>query len=140
LTCLSQYAEKKLDESMGFFGGDHFDRWDAEGGLTAMVGAPDIDDGDSGGRFHVLELNGFIPLDVPVIIFFSGLRKHGGTSPLAAPPISNEPPKPLQKWGYRWFNILYPPARIMDGRAIISLGSLPGKDFFPMKPEIADLR
>jgi hypothetical protein len=134
LTWLSIRVETGLDETLGFYGGSHFDKWDAEAGLTMMTGAPDIEEGDSGGRFHLLELCGYIPLDVPVIMFFSGLRKHGGTSPLAAPS------KMAVKWGYRWFNILYPPARIMDGRSIISLGSLPGKDFFPMKPEIVDPR
>jgi hypothetical protein len=130
--------DKGLEESMGFFGSEHFDKFNTESSVTVMVGAPDIDKGESGGHFHLLELNGYIPLDVPVIMLCSGLRKHGGTSPLAAPPIPGEPPKPLSKWGYCWFSILYPPACIMDGRSIISLRSLPGKDFFPMKPEIAD--
>jgi len=74
--------EEHLSETLGIFGGPHIDRYDVPGGFTAMISNCDIPDVYEPGRFHILELGVYIILDSFVSVYFSGLRVHGGTSPI----------------------------------------------------------
>lgn len=69
--------------SLGFFGGAHIDKGDSEGALTEMIACNNVpEDGYHGGFFHLIELGVFVTLESFNCLFFSGLRLHGGTSPI----------------------------------------------------------
>src|ERR1700720_3883463 len=104
-------TEIGLDILMGIFGGSHFDEEDAIGYLTLFCCLSSAPKYYEGGRLHILEFQGYIPLDQPVIAYFPGLIQHGGT-PLMAPHGV-----PVDPRATRNAVVLYPPSRIMEGRA-----------------------
>lgn len=92
----------------------HFDAGDSEGRLSCMIGCPDVPESYEPGRFHPIETPFYIPLlngSDPTISLFSGLRRHGGTPPLAPP---GETP---EVWALRGNMIDYPPMVMNSGSA-----------------------
>ena len=93
------YIDVLLEDKMGFFGGAHIDSSDNITGLSCMISAVDLPDDYDSGQFHLLELGVFISLKNFKILYFSGLRQHGGTIPRSPPSIS-----PVS-WAYRFITI-----------------------------------
>lgn len=127
-------VESGLNTSIGFFGGGHIDLRDWLLGYTSMLSWGDLPVGYQGGRFHILELGVYVRLDDLVVITFSGLRRHGGT-----PPMAPEGQQVAQS-AYRFTVPMYCPAAIMDGKTLNVLAALPTGAPFTMRPEMTDPR
>jgi hypothetical protein len=129
-------TEEHLAKSLGVFGGPHIDRYDAPAGYSAMISHSDIPDCHEPGRFHVLEYRVYVVLRSLVTIWFSGWRRHGGTSPIATGPEHVVP------WAYRLNVVLYPSSVFMDNVGITALARFPFghniemKGFLPAGPEL----
>lgn len=107
-----------LRDSLGFFGGAHQDQHDDPAALTGMISWPHLAPRSDAGTFHVLEYGVFIPLDGLKVMFFNGLRRHGGSAPRA--PADED----AQPWAYRFVIVCYPPAAIVEDHGISALASL----------------
>src|SRR5882724_2660414 len=107
---------------LGIFSGPHIDHYDAPGGFTAMISNCDIPDVYEPGHFHILELGVYIILDSFVSVYFSGLRVHGGTSPIGP---KDSPPVP---WAYRLNIILYPSDVFVQNTGVTALATFPCQD------------
>jgi len=127
-------TEEGLDILMGIFGQSHFDEDDAIGYLSAFCCMSSAPKNYEGGRLHILEFQGYIPLDQPAIVYFPGLIRHGGT-PLMAPHSV-----PVDPRATRHAVVLYPPNRIMEGRVIHTLGTFPDGTHLRLPPEVTDWR
>ncbi|KAJ7470041.1 hypothetical protein B0H11DRAFT_2237846 [Mycena galericulata] len=136
--------EPSLAGDMGFYGGAHTDGKDGVGHFSHMSANSDLPDDDevpegqeyTPGFFFILELGVFIVLDRHASINFSGLRRHGGTPPLCSPNLFRGKPAKLYKFAYRFVVIFYPPTRMMDGTARLTLGAMPHNEAFILPPEM----
>lgn len=99
-----------------------------------MLSWGDLPEDYQGGRFHILELGVYIELDGLMVITFSGLRRHGGTPPMA--PNGQE----VLPWAYRFTVPMYCPGSILDGKTLNVIGALPLGEPFSMRPEMTDPR
>ncbi|KAJ7182537.1 hypothetical protein C8R43DRAFT_1116175 [Mycena crocata] len=141
---MNAYLGPSLSGNMGFFGGAHFDMKDHPGHFSHMSANSDLPADDevpegqeyTPGFFFIPELGVFIVLDRHTSINFSGLRRHGGTPPLCSPNTFNGKPAKLYKFAYRFVLIFYPPTRMMDGTARLTLGALPHNEAFILPPEM----
>jgi hypothetical protein len=121
---------------LGVFGGPHIDCNDAPAAFTAMISNCNIPSTYEPGCFHIIELGMYIVLDSFVTILFSGLRRHGGTSPIGP---RNFPPVP---WAYRINVILYPSNVFVENAGVTALAAFPHyrnierKGFLPAGPEL----
>lgn len=76
------------------------------------------EDGYHGGFFHLIELGVFVTLESFNCLFFSGLRLHGGTSPICTD---------VAHWvdyATRLVFVLYPPRHILNNFSITALASV----------------
>ncbi|KAI0688287.1 hypothetical protein BC835DRAFT_1419293 [Cytidiella melzeri] len=113
--------EKQLVEQMGHFGGPHEDENDFTAGLSCGLCLSDLSDkpGCEPGRLHFLGVGCWVRLQYMAQIFFSGLLRHGGTSPLV-------PDKqPMEGWETRMLLISYLATKILTGEARRSFSSMP---------------
>ena len=122
---------------MGEFRSDtrYYDRNDHPGGLTTMISNFHLPLVYQPGRFHLFSFGLFVKLNRLRAITFSGLRKHGGTPPIAPPD------QPVDHWAYRLMFVLYPPKAMLDaaGRTMIGLATnIPG-DLLCATPEMTTL-
>lgn len=121
-------------QTMGFYGGAHTDSHDAVGYYSHMTTNSDIPDGYDPGCFFILEIGVFVPLKRYMSINFSGLRRHGGSSPTA--PRGQT----VEEYCYRVVLISYPPNNMTNGNARYSLGAIPqgkgGTETFIFCPEM----
>ncbi|KAI0311291.1 hypothetical protein OF83DRAFT_1030595, partial [Amylostereum chailletii] len=105
---------------LGVFGGGHKDTHDGVGGLTCMISGGVMPEGYFPGIvigfFFLFELGVYVELSNFKMIFFSGLRRHGGSAPRAPPG------QKAVDGAYRWALILYPPASILNNKGIAALG------------------
>jgi hypothetical protein len=110
-------------EGMGSFGIGHTDNLDSGGSLTCMVANSRLPEGYEHGRFHLLGLGCYFVLESLFVMSFSGLRKHGGTPPIA--PLGIEPAEDA----YRCMTVCYPPKSMIStaGAYVLPLASLPGR-------------
>jgi len=123
---------------MGDFGkiAGHTDDFDTAGSFTCMVANSWLPKEYENGRFHLLGLGCYFVLESLIVMCFSGLRKHGGTPPIA--PRGVEPAKDA----YRFMNVCYPPKAMISvaGSYIQPLASLPSRrqqdDLLLLGPEI----
>ncbi|KAI0683433.1 hypothetical protein BC835DRAFT_1423272 [Cytidiella melzeri] len=113
--------EKQLVEQMGHFGGPHKDKNDFTAGLSCALCLSDLSDkpGCEPGRLHFLGVGCWVRLQYMAQIFFSGLLRHGGTSPL----VPDE--QPMEGWETRMLLISYPATKILTGEARRSFSSMP---------------
>ncbi|KAJ7133867.1 hypothetical protein C8R43DRAFT_852521, partial [Mycena crocata] len=100
---------------LGFFGGAHEDRKDAQGWYSNMTCNHDVPESYEEGMFFILQLGVFIVLKKYSSINFFGHRRHGGTPPLSPEGV------PLYKWAIRFVVISYPPRRMVSGTARVTL-------------------
>lgn len=111
-------AGEELDDSLGFFGGSHIDKGDADGALTNMLHCNNVPvEGYECGVFHLLELGVFVSLGKFNSLYFSGLRLHGGTAPMCTD---------ITRWvkhATRLVFVLYPPRHILHNYSITALAS-----------------
>jgi hypothetical protein len=128
-----------LKKHLGFYGDGHWDFPDGKGALSTMVCSPDLPDEKDGvvvpyeyGRLHLLALGFYTKVKPLRMVTFSGLFKHGGTSPLSPPGIEPAP------WAYRLTVILYPPEAMIssNGRQLVGFASLPGGKLLSLTPEM----
>ena len=123
---------------MGDFGKivGHTDDFDTPGLFTCMVANSRLPKEYESGRFHLLGLGCYFILESLTVMCFSGLRKHGGTPPIAPPGV--EPAEDA----YRFMNVCYPPKAMISvaGSYIQPLASLPSRrqqdDLLLLGPEI----
>ncbi|KAI0043096.1 hypothetical protein FA95DRAFT_1609674 [Auriscalpium vulgare] len=111
-----------LSYALGFFGLVHRDRQDPIPGLTGMVSWPDLPPGYDPGTFHLVELGVFVRLDGLRLMYFNGLRRHGGTPPRA--PEGQE----VQNWAYRIVVVCYPPSVVLENHGVTALATLRSAD------------
>ncbi|KAI0340232.1 hypothetical protein BDW22DRAFT_1431254 [Trametopsis cervina] len=126
-------AERSLAVQIGQFGGPHIDFRDSHMSLTCMVVLSDLPEGDGcePGRFHLLGLGVYIVLEPFTQAFFSGLLRHGGTSPLFPDNVEIPP------WACRAVSVLYPPAKQVVGDVKHAFTALPGgTDMMYLTPEM----
>ncbi|KAJ6576001.1 hypothetical protein DFH09DRAFT_1078357 [Mycena vulgaris] len=119
-----------LSKDLDFFGGAHIDRKDAPALYSNMTCNHDIPDDYEPGMFFILQLGVFIELKQYSSINFFGQRRHGGTPPLS--PLGT----PLYKFAYRFVVIYYPPNRMVNGTARVTLAALPNNEALIIPPEI----
>ncbi|KAJ7179711.1 hypothetical protein C8R46DRAFT_1029153 [Mycena filopes] len=119
-----------LSGDLGFFGGAHVDRNDAEAWYTNMTCNHDIPDNYDPGMFFILQLGVFVRLKRYSSINFFGHRKHGGTPPLCPDGVT-----PV-KWGYRFVVVSYPPRRTVNGTSRVVLAALPHNQSLVLPPEV----
>lgn len=105
-----------------FFGEGHYDEGDEEAGMTIGYQDGTIPQSYEPGRFHLFYLGVYIVTSPLQFIAFSGLRKHGGSPPLAPEGMAPDP------YAYRLMHILYPPSAMLSGAGVkrIGLASIPG--------------
>jgi len=123
--------------ALGFFGQTrgHRDLLDHLAGLTGTYQDGNIPDTYECGRFHFL-LFGFYGRTTSLnVMMFSGLRKHGGTPPLAPEGVQLDPSIA------RLMHVLYPPAAMLDSAGVkrVGLASIPGSsgmELFTIPPEM----
>ncbi|KAI0038753.1 hypothetical protein FA95DRAFT_1613130, partial [Auriscalpium vulgare] len=77
-------SDRDLQGQLGDSGIVHKDGNDAPGALTGMVSSPDMPDNYDKGTFHLVEIGAYASLEETQVMYFSGLRRHGGT-PAHAP-------------------------------------------------------
>ncbi|KAI0039292.1 hypothetical protein FA95DRAFT_1612685 [Auriscalpium vulgare] len=111
-------AATDLTEHLGDFGGPHFDGGDSVSGLSGMVSWPDLPAGYDPGTFHLIELGAYVVLDGLNMLYFNGLRLHGGTPPRA--PRGQE----VVNSAYRLVVVCYPPSVILENHGITALAAL----------------
>lgn len=117
-----------LDSEMGGFGGAHKDKCDFCAGHTCCLNLSDLrtSPGCEPGRLHLLGLGIWWNLDYMTQFFFSGLLRHGGTSPMV--PVTEA----LTGWEIRVNAISYPATLSVTGEAKHPLCSEPHmKDNLP---------
>ena len=107
---------------MGNFGLGHCDKHDSGASCTCMVANSRLPEGYEHRRFHLLGLGCYFVLESLFVMGFSGLRKHGGTPPIA--PLGIEPAEDA----YRCMTVCYPPKSMISaaGTYVHPLASLPG--------------
>ncbi|KAI0315189.1 hypothetical protein OF83DRAFT_1174049 [Amylostereum chailletii] len=110
-----------LSRELGIFGDGHKDGEDALAGLTCMISHPDMPNNYFPGFFFLFELGIFVSLSNFKMMFFSGLRKHGGSAPQAPPGMK------AVDWAYRFVLILYPLSSIMSNTGITAIATLQSK-------------
>ncbi|KAI0039942.1 hypothetical protein FA95DRAFT_1612179 [Auriscalpium vulgare] len=110
-------ASKNLSPQLGVFGAAHRDQHDDPAGLSCMISLSDLPNGYHSGLFHLLEIGVFVDLSDLKLMYFNGLRRHGGT-----PPRSSD--DTLQPWACRYVTINYPPNAILENRAILAIAAL----------------
>lgn len=103
---------------MGFYGGDHDDKYDFAGSFSCMITCSSLPTGYEDGRFHILALGCYISLSEVQAVYFTGRLRHGGTPPLAPPGVSKEA---LDPSAYRCVVICYPASRIITGATRIPM-------------------
>ncbi|KAI0091813.1 hypothetical protein BDY19DRAFT_904411 [Irpex rosettiformis] len=116
--------ERRLDQQMGHFGGPHEDKHDFPAGLTCALCMSDLKDkpGCEPGRLHFLGQGVWVRLEYMTQLFFSGLLRHGGTSPL----VPDE--EPIEGWETRMLLISYPPTSMITGEARHPYSAVPFQD------------
>ncbi|KAK7460805.1 hypothetical protein VKT23_008734 [Stygiomarasmius scandens] len=121
-----------LHSHLQAFGGKHLDKQDSNGGYTGLTCGHDLPPGYEGGRFHLVELGGYVRLDGIKMVFFSGLRMHGGTPPLAPNDSA------IPDWAYRWTSVLYPQSIVLNGQGAVNVASKPDLSPLQLTPEMRD--
>ena len=116
---MSCYTEKSLAAQMGHFGGPHSDIRDSVVSLSCCLVLSDLPPGMEPGRLHMVGAGVFVQLKLYSQFFFSGLIRHGGTSPLSADD------QPIPDWAYRLVVIAYPPTSFVFGNVRHALSALP---------------
>src|SRR5882724_6994768 len=76
------HSEEHLAKTLRVFGGPHINCHDTPPSYMAMVSNCDIPENYEPGRFHTLEGSIYVILHSFVMVIFSGLHQHGGTSPI----------------------------------------------------------
>ncbi|KAI0091806.1 hypothetical protein BDY19DRAFT_991480 [Irpex rosettiformis] len=116
--------EKRLDQQMGHFGGPHKDIHDFAAGLTCALCLSDLSDepGCEPGRLHFLGQGVWVRLEYMTQVFFSGLLRHGGTSPL----VPDD--QIIEGWETRMLLISYPPTSMITGKARHPYSAIPYQD------------
>jgi len=112
-------AVQHLQASLGTFGGRHLDGYDSAASLTAMSNLSKLPDWIHPGYFYLFELGICWVLHPLTTILFSGLRWHGGCSPIYAKGLS------LPNDAYRLCLISYPPSAIVDGNSQAGFAACP---------------
>ncbi|KAJ7842991.1 hypothetical protein B0H14DRAFT_2586035 [Mycena olivaceomarginata] len=123
------HKSARLTNDLGYFGGAHADKKDAKAWYSNMTCNHDIPEDYDPGMFFILQLGVFIRLKCYSSMNFFGHRQHGGTPPLS-------PNGAPAKWAYRWVVIMYPPQRMVNGTARVTLAALPNNEALIMPPEV----
>ncbi|KAI0045064.1 hypothetical protein FA95DRAFT_1597051 [Auriscalpium vulgare] len=111
-------SDRDLQGQLGDSGIVHKDGNDAPGALTGMVSSPDMPDNYDKGTFHLVEIGAYASLEETQVMYFSGLRRHGGT-PAHAPDG-----EVVKKWAYRCVIVCYPPSMVLENHGITALATL----------------
>lgn len=128
-----------LGGSLGRAGVLHQDGHDDGAALTGMLSYPDlppkaVTDGEPAdpdatdyetGELHLIELGAFVPMQGLHLVFFNGLRRHGGTPPRAPPGCK------AADSAYRYSQVHYTGASILEAQGISAIAALrppPPKD------------
>lgn len=114
-------AGKKLNRSLGKFGGSHIDANDAVLCPSAMAVLtkphPDVEPE----IFTILDAGIVWVLEEFGLVYFSGLHFHGGSEPTYKNKTTSS------EIYYRLTLICYPPGHSLDGNAGEAFAALPGK-------------
>jgi hypothetical protein len=87
---------------MGRVGAAHFDDRDCKGLFTTTVSWPDMPDDYDPGLFFLLFARVYMRMEKHSSFTFSGLHKHGGSSPTAPDG------KSVEGWESRFVTVSYP--------------------------------
>ncbi|KAM6491413.1 hypothetical protein JOM56_013187, partial [Amanita muscaria] len=134
---LRKDTAKVNSTDMGQFGAitGHIDEHDHPAALTSMISNSDLPPNYEPGRFHLLGLGLFATLEQFRVTTFSGLRRHGGTPPLA--PRGQT----IIDWAYRLMFVLYPPAAMLDsaGKSLVAVATEYPPNLVCTTPEMTTL-
>nr|GAT48228.1 predicted protein [Mycena chlorophos] len=115
-----------------FFGGAHHDRGDSVGHYTSMTDHSVLPSNYTPGFFFLHGLGVFVVLEPLLTVVFTGLRQHGGTSPLSPEGEEIE----LDITAVRLTAVTYPPGALMNGMGRLIIAAWPdGKPFY-IPPEV----
>ncbi|KAI0338186.1 hypothetical protein BDW22DRAFT_1338572, partial [Trametopsis cervina] len=116
-------TESSLHAQMGHFGGPHIDDNDSPLSLSCATSLSDLPSGFEPGRLHFLGVGVYTPLAKFTQLYFTGLLRHGGTSPIAP---GNTP---IPDWAYRALLIAYPPRHFVSGEIKHAFAGMPNDKF-----------
>lgn len=108
-----------MEDSLGFYGGNHLDKHDSAGRFTNMTMCSRLPDDYTLSKFHVLSLGIYFTLRNFDSANFCGLNHHGGTPPIAPPGVA------VAEDAYRITFISYPPEKMGDGLGHVVVGAMP---------------
>ncbi|KAI0336895.1 hypothetical protein BDW22DRAFT_1433758 [Trametopsis cervina] len=118
-----QYSEDKasLERQMGHFGGPHIDDRDSPMSMSCATSLSDLpnEPGWESGRLHLLGVGVYSPLERFTQLFFTGLLRHGGTSPIAPPNAV------IPDWAYRTVHVAYPAGYFVSGEIKHAFAGMP---------------
>lgn len=101
-------AGSSLKKDIGQFGDAHNDGQDSVACPTNMISHGDWSPETYCGRFHLLRLGLYFTLERGLNMGFHGLRRHGGTSPMAPKGVEPDP------WAFRTGIIAYGTSSVID--------------------------
>ncbi|KAF8188859.1 hypothetical protein K438DRAFT_2145867 [Mycena galopus ATCC 62051] len=112
-------SEDTLEGALGFYGGNHLDKFDSPGRFTNMTMCSRLPDDYTLSQFHIIRFGIYFVLRNFDSANFCGLNCHGGTPPIAPPgtTVAND--------AYRLTFISYPPENMGDGLGHVVVGALP---------------
>ncbi|KAJ7053680.1 hypothetical protein C8F01DRAFT_1260311 [Mycena amicta] len=119
-----------LAADLGFFGSAHEDKNDSAGHMTHMLCYSDIPNNYKPGVFYIHGAGVHVVTSELTSIIFSGLRRHGGTPPLAPTGVTVDPA------AVRLTIIDYPPNAIMNGLGRLRLAAWPNGEPLYIPPEV----
>lgn len=108
-----------LENSLGFYGGNHNDNKDSPARFTTMTMCSRLPNNYTVSTFHIPRLGIFFTLQNFDSANFCGLNYHGGTPPIAPPGVA------VAKDAVRITFISYPPEKMGDGLGHVVVGALP---------------
>nr|GAT48363.1 predicted protein [Mycena chlorophos] len=106
---------------LGFFGGSHYDRNDSPGHYTSMMNHSILPSNYTPGFFFLHGLGVFLVMEALLTIVFTGLRQHGGTSPLSPEGAKIQ----LNITAVRLTAVTYPPGALMNGMGRLIIAAWP---------------
>jgi hypothetical protein len=112
-------SDRTLQDSLGFYGEVHEDKYDSTGCFTNMTMCSQLLDDYTLSQFHILCFGIYFVLHNFDSANFCGLNHHGGT-PLITPlgqDVTNDV--------YQLTLISYPPEHMGDGLGHVVIGALP---------------